>query len=220
MQVLEEAKHFVVLRELLHAFDVPIPRQSVWEYLLLERVHKAEGLDKLFGMNIVVEGIALSLFGMMSNMPGLEILRLFHLDESRHSALPVNYLSEFPMTWWQKNSPARRINRLRLLLPAVPLIAQLEEPAARLGIDSLDLGGSVIRKVAFLSERSGFYLPVNMGPLVATFNQLFNIYRRATRGDNLNIDYSVAETTLGRVERRVEEELFGPSPAVSQDLPS
>lgn len=35
MQVLEEAKHFVVLRELLQAFDVPIPRQSAWEYMLL-----------------------------------------------------------------------------------------------------------------------------------------------------------------------------------------
>ena len=36
MQVLEEAKHFIVLRELLRAFDVPIPRQSAWDYLFLE----------------------------------------------------------------------------------------------------------------------------------------------------------------------------------------
>jgi len=42
MQVLEEAKHFVVLRELLQAFDVPIPRQSIWEYLLLEGAYKAK----------------------------------------------------------------------------------------------------------------------------------------------------------------------------------
>ena len=130
MQILEEAKHFVVLRELIRAFDVPVPRQSAWEYLLLEQVHKAEGLEKLFGMNVLVEGIALSLFGMMSHMPGLELLRLFHLDESRHTALPVNYFEEFPMSRWQRRNPLRRANRLRLILPAVPLIFLLERPAA------------------------------------------------------------------------------------------
>jgi hypothetical protein len=31
MQVLEEAKHFVVLRELLQAFDCEIPRMSIYE---------------------------------------------------------------------------------------------------------------------------------------------------------------------------------------------
>ena len=46
MQVFEEAKHFVVLRELIRAFDVPVPRQSAWEYMMLESVIKAKGLDK------------------------------------------------------------------------------------------------------------------------------------------------------------------------------
>ena len=35
MQVLEEAKHFVVLRELLQAFECEIPPMPVWEYVLL-----------------------------------------------------------------------------------------------------------------------------------------------------------------------------------------
>jgi hypothetical protein len=55
---------------------------------MLERVLKARGVEKLFGMNVLVEGIALGLFGMLSHLPGLELLRLFHLDESRHTGLP------------------------------------------------------------------------------------------------------------------------------------
>ena len=90
LQVVEEAKHFVVLRELLQAFEVPIPRQSAWEYLFLEGVLGARGVERLYGMNVLVEGIALGLFGLLNHLPGLEVLRLFHLDESRHTGLPSN----------------------------------------------------------------------------------------------------------------------------------
>ena len=114
MQVLEEAKHFVVLRELIQAFACPIPRMSAWEYVLLERTFKSDGLEKFFGMNVVVEGFALSLFGMMAGLPGLEVLRQFHLDESRHTALPSNYFKEFPMTEWQKRNPVARLRRLKV----------------------------------------------------------------------------------------------------------
>jgi hypothetical protein len=114
MQVLEEAKHFVVLRELLQAFEVPIPRLSAWEYMFLEGVRKAPGLEKFYGMNVLVEGIALSLFGLLSDLPGLEVLRLFHLDESRHTALPSNYLQEFPLSRWKSLNPVARWRRLRM----------------------------------------------------------------------------------------------------------
>ena len=208
MQVLEEAKHFVVLRELMHAFEVEVPRQSVWEYLLLEQVLKADGLEKLFGMNVLVEGIALSLFGMLSELPGLEVLQLFHLDESRHTALPVNYFAEFPMSRWQQQSPARRLGRLRLILPALPLVFHLEAPLAVLGIDAFAFGGSVIRKVAFLSQRAGFLLPVHPDQLGALINQLFNAYAAATRPGHRFQAYHLADTSRGAAVRAVEAEIF------------
>jgi hypothetical protein len=208
MQVMEEAKHFVVMRELLQAFDVPIPRQSAWEYLFLEWVLKSKGLEKFFGMNVAVEGIALSFFGMMSTMPGLEILRLFHLDESRHTALPSNYFKEFPMTEWQKRNPMARLHRLKVILPAVALIPYLEEDLAELGIDAFEFGGSVLAKVSFLAERSGFYLPVPRGPLLSGLNNLFNAYCRVTRSGHDFRDYHEADTTCGEAERSVERELF------------
>ncbi|MFO0693889.1 MAG: hypothetical protein U0230_10070 [Polyangiales bacterium] len=208
MQVLEEAKHFLVLRELLHAFDVPIPRLTGFEYVLLERVYKAEGLEKLFGMNVLVEGIALGLFGMMSHLPGLEILRLFHLDESRHTGLPNNYFREFPLTESERKNPVRQMKRLAMVLPAVGLIPSMEDDLAELGIDVFDFGGSVIRKIAHLADRNGFELPVSNDKLLAMLDDLMNAYCKVARPHHVERKFTQQETTKGVRELQVEHEIF------------
>jgi hypothetical protein len=216
MQVLEEAKHFVVMRELMQAFGVGVPRQSAWEYLLLENALKAKGLDKFFGMNVLVESIALSIFGVLSTMPGLEVLRLFHLDESRHTALPVNYFREFPMSTWQRRSPIARARRLTMALPTLPLVMLLEPDFAVLGIDAFDFAGSVMRKVTLLSVRAGFLERGEAEAQTRFFNQAFNAYCRATRAAHVDKDYMSAETTQGAVELAVEREAFGLAPAAAE----
>ncbi len=216
MQVLEEAKHFIVLRELLQAFNVPIRRQSAWEYMLLESVHKSKGIEKFFGMNVVVESIALGFFGQMSEFPGLEVLRLFHLDEARHTALPCNYLKEFPLSRWQKLNPAARLRRLRLILPALALIPLLEEDMAELGIDAFVFGGSVIRKIGTLAERAGFDLPTSTETLFPQLNDLFNRYCKATRSNHQWRDFLGAEATTGERELAVEREIFDHSFAMDE----
>jgi hypothetical protein len=208
MQVMEEAKHFVVLRELVQAFGVEVPRQSAWEYLMLEGCLKAQGLNRFFGMNVLVETIALSIFGLLADKPGLEVLRLFHLDESRHTALPDNYLREFPMSAWQKKSPLRRLERLRLILPAVPLVMALEPELAELGTDVFDFAGSVLRKVVHLAERGGFLLPVPGDTLLASLNAVLNAYCDATRRGHVHRDFMAAETTKGAETAAVEREIF------------
>ena len=209
MQVLEEAKHFVVLRELLQAFECEIPRMPIWEYLLLERGFKSKGVEKFFAMNVVVEGFALGLFGMMSTLPGLEVLRLFHRDESRHTALPSNYLKEFPLTAWQKRSPFARSHRLSLILPLVPAVALAEEDLAELGIDAFDFAGATARKVLHLSDRVGFSFPISTSALSSVLNVAFNAVASYSRVDHTKKDYLQAETTRGEEELEVEEEVFG-----------
>lgn len=209
MQILEEAKHFVVMRELMQAFEVEIPRQSVWEYLLLEGALKAKGLDKFFGMNVLVESIALSIFGVLSTLPGLEVLRLFHLDESRHTALPMNYFKEFPLAEWQKRNPLGRMRRLKMALPTLPLIMLLEPELAVLGIDAFDFAGSVMRKVSHLSERAGFLQAEEAAGQSQFFNRVFNAYCKATRPGHREKNFMEAETTVGEAELAVEREAFG-----------
>ena len=208
MQVLEEAKHFVVLRELLQAFDVPIPRQSVYEYVTLEAVHRAKGLEKFYGMNVVVEGIALSLFGLMGEMPGLEVLRLFHLDESRHTALPTNYLKEFPLTEKQSKRVSAKYKRLAMTVPMLVIIPLLEKDLAMIGVDAFEFGGSVLRKISRLAERAGFELPSPREKLLSDVNGLFNLYCQATRPDHEPHNFMTAETTRGEAQRAVERDVF------------
>mgnify|MGYP000146140058 FL=1 len=208
MQVLEEAKHFVVLRELIYAFDCEIPRLPVYEYVILEGTLKSEGLEKFFGMNVLVEGIALSIFGALSKYPGLEVLGMFHLDESRHCALPTNYLKTAPLTWWERNNPVSMVKRFSMVLPAIPLAFKMEPDFAELGIDVFDFGGSLVRKVINLAYRVGFNLPLPQENMKDLINFLFNAYCSATREGHVPQQFLEREATLGEKELAVEREVF------------
>jgi len=207
MQVMEEAKHFLVLRELIRAFDRPIPRQSAWEYLLMESVLRSRGLEKLFGMNVLIEGIALSFFGLIADAPHLDILRLFHMDEARHAALPLHYFKDFPLDDVDSHSARAKVRRARLILPALALIPHLEEDLAVLGIDAFEFGGSVVRKVSWLADRNGFHLPVTRPVLLKVIDGLFNGYCIATRTDHAWQRFTNSETTRDRRVRQVEQDL-------------
>lgn len=209
MQVLEEAKHFVVLRELIMAFGMEIPRLPVYEYMMLEGTLKSKGLEKFFGMNVLVEGIALSIFGALSKYPGLEVLQMFHLDESRHCALPTNYLKTQPLTWWEKNNPASMVKRFLMVLPAIPLAMKMEKDFAELGIDVFEFGGSLVRKVINLAYRVGFHLPLPQENMKAFVNYMFNAYCSATREGHNFTEFLESESTLGEAELAVEREVFG-----------
>lgn len=208
MQVLEEAMHFVVLRELLLSWECEIPRFLVWEYLVMERMLKSEGLEKFFGMNVVVENIAMGLFGMFGEMPGLEVLKMFHLDESRHCALPVNYFDEMPMTWWQKNNPISQVRRLSMVLPAIPMLLSIEKDMAILGVDSLEFGGSLVRKVLYMTDRVGFHLVIPPSILTEVLNDSFNLYAKIMREGHERKDFMNAETVTGEDMAKVEKEIF------------
>jgi len=209
MQVLEEAKHFVVLRELIMAFGVEIPRLPVYEYMMLEGTLKSKGLEKFFGMNVLVEGIALSIFGALSKFPGLEVLQMFHLDESRHCALPTNYLKTQPLTWFEKNNPVSTVKRFLMVLPAIPLAMKMEKDFAELGIDVFEFGGSLVRKVINLAYRVGFHLPMPQQNMKAFVNYMFNAYCSATRENHRFTEFLESESTLGEAELAVEREVFG-----------
>jgi hypothetical protein len=207
MQVLEEAKHFVVMRELVEAFGEPVPRQSAWEYVLLEKTLRARGFDRFFGMNVLVETIALTIFGMLEPLPGLDVLRLFHLDESRHTALPVNYFKEYP-TGNKLQTTLGRTRRFLMALPALPLVLHLEPELAELGIDAFDFAGSILRKVGILSVKAGFIDQPRVDAQSAFFNKVFNRYCEMTRPGHAFKDFMSAETTKGEGAARVEKEIF------------
>ena len=174
----------------------------------MERTLKSKGLEKFFGMNVLVENIAMGLFGMFGEMPGLEILKMFHLDESRHCALPVNYFDELPMSWWQKYSPYAQLRRLSMVLPAIPLLVSIEKDMAVLGVDSLEFGGSLVRKVFHMTDRVGFHMVIPPVVLTEMLNDAFNMYAKLTRKGHDYIDFMSSESVTGEEMARIEKEVF------------
>ncbi|MCB1201672.1 MAG: hypothetical protein KDK41_13580, partial [Leptospiraceae bacterium] len=179
-----------------------------YEYSMLEGALKSKGLEKFFGMNVLIEGIALSIFGALSKMPGLEILAMFHLDESRHCALPTNYLKTAPLTWWEKNNPVSMVRRFTMILPAIPMAMKMEPDFAELGIDVFHFGGSLVRKIVNLAYRVGFHMPMPQEDLKKLINFLFNAYCSATRENHTFQEFLDSESTLGEAELAVEREVF------------
>ncbi len=96
-QVFDEARHFRVLRDYLSRAGVPLPKLNPYGRRLLTRLLETRSLlQKLYGMQLVVETLALAIFKELaesSTEPVLaELLRYVERDESRHVALGVMYL--------------------------------------------------------------------------------------------------------------------------------
>jgi hypothetical protein len=96
-QVFDEARHFQVLRDYLDRAGVPIPPINPYGRRVLTRILETDSLvEKLYGMQLTVETLALGIFkGLAASgiEPVLcELLEYIERDESRHVALGVLYL--------------------------------------------------------------------------------------------------------------------------------
>ena len=83
-----------------------------------------------------------------------------------------------------------------------------EKDFAVLGLDIYDFAGSMLRKVAHLSDRVGFELLIPQEKLLPIVNQIFNKRASRTRRHHVFKKYHRAETTLGKAERAREAEVF------------
>jgi hypothetical protein len=96
-QVFDEARHFYVMRDYLLALDVEMPKLDGYTHAVLRELLDAKRLvDKLLGMQLIVESIAVTLFRSVAQAnvePVLsELMPYFERDEARHVGLGVLYL--------------------------------------------------------------------------------------------------------------------------------
>ncbi len=96
-QAHDEARHFYVLRDYLRELGEPVPRLGGLARRLLLRILDTDSLvEKLIGMQLLVESNALSLFRGLAEAkvePVLEeLLPYYEKDEARHVGLGVLYL--------------------------------------------------------------------------------------------------------------------------------
>ncbi|RMF18632.1 MAG: ferritin-like domain-containing protein [Candidatus Dadabacteria bacterium] len=176
MQVMEEAKHFMVLRAMLKFLGID---QNIKDsaYMLFERIAAAPPYTMMFGMNVVLESFATTLFAQFADYPGLRhIVHVFHMDEARHVGFPKTYAAEGMMPEWVSTKRSEKLRRAALLLPALPLIFDYKPHFEAVGIDCFGFFGKFLAKSARLADDTGFYLPRPSEELLAEINLLFNAY--------------------------------------------
>lgn len=96
-QAFDEARHFYVLRDYLRLLGGTLPPLDGYTNLVLNELLSTTRLDeKLLGMQLIVETVALTLFRSVAEArfePVLaDLMPYYERDESRHVALGVIYL--------------------------------------------------------------------------------------------------------------------------------
>ncbi|MCC7541219.1 MAG: hypothetical protein IT379_33685 [Deltaproteobacteria bacterium] len=199
MQTMEEAKHFVVLRALMRAIgDVqPLPDTA---RIMLDTIARQKGHMKLFGMNVLVESLATSIFAQFADYPGLRhVLGAFHTDESRHCGFPKSYFATGVVPEHVTRSLLYRMNRTRIVLSALPVIWEVKPHFDVLGIDAFDLFGRFVSKAGRLAEASGMPLVWPRKELEQRIDLLFNAWRESFEPERFT--GWVSYTSLERRER-------------------
>src|SRR5262249_53392347 len=96
-QVFDEARHFYTMRDYLLALDVEVPPLDGYtQTILTELLDTHRLVDKLLGMQLIVESVAVTLFKAVATAniePVLsDLMPYFERDEARHVGLGVLYL--------------------------------------------------------------------------------------------------------------------------------
>ena len=96
-QVFDEARHFTVLRDYFARAKLKLPPINPFGRRVLRKILETESvLEKLYGMQLLVENLALAIFKRVaaSNVEPVltDLLAYVERDESRHVALGVMYL--------------------------------------------------------------------------------------------------------------------------------
>ncbi|MEW6777988.1 MAG: hypothetical protein AB1405_16950 [Bdellovibrionota bacterium] len=178
MQVLEEAKHFVVLREMLNTLDHIRPLRTSAR-MLFENIARQKYYNKLFGMNVVLESAATNLFSHFEKFPGLRhIMRAFHMDESRHVAFPQTYAKLGNIPEEVTNSPRYQFARLQMILPALPLFFDYKPYFDAIDVNVYHFWGRFLSKVTRGAENARMPLPQPRKVILQNANNFFNNYVR------------------------------------------
>lgn len=149
-QVFDEARHFNVLRDYFKRANIQLPHVNPYGELTLRKILEADSvIEKLYGMQLTVENLALAIFKRVAAAkiePVLtELLTYIERDESRHVALGVLYL---PKLLKQSTPLARAKNwwfNVELFVYTMCGGELLDPHLVALGIDHRELGLTVMK---------------------------------------------------------------------------
>jgi hypothetical protein len=159
-QVFDEARHFRVLRDYLERAKVPLAPLNPFGRRVLARILETESpLQKLYGMQLLVENLALAIFKRLEETriePVLtELLTYIERDESRHVALGVLYLPTLLRTTTRAERAKNWAFNMELFSLLIaggilldPHFQKVELDHRELGLGSFRLHRQVVRNMA------------------------------------------------------------------------
>jgi ribonucleotide reductase beta subunit family protein with ferritin-like domain len=149
-QVFDEARHFTVMRDYFQRAKIELPPMNPFGRRMLVKILETESvLEKLYGMQLLVENLALAIFKQVA-ASGIEpvltdLLAYVERDESRHVALGVIYL---PKLLAQASAVERARNwafNMELFFLTIGGGQLLDPHFKALGVDHRQLGATAQR---------------------------------------------------------------------------
>lgn len=175
-QVHDESRHFYVLHDYLEQLDVDVPSLDAATRYLLETVLSTESVvQKLVGMQLFVETMALTIFKMVRELqvePVLSALLLyFERDEARHVGLGVQYSPTLLRSLTSLEQAKLSAFQTQILLASLFSLKRMEPSLRSLGVDPRALsesGEDMMRKVMeqVIEANAGHPLGAIAGPFV------------------------------------------------------
>jgi hypothetical protein len=149
-QAFDEARHFTVLRDYLSRAQITLPPLNPYGRRLLVRILETKStVRKLYGMQLLVENLALSIFRQLADTkvePVLtDLLQYIERDESRHVALGVLYVPRLLGTSTRFERARNHVFNFELLFLSIAGGELLDRHFEAIGLDHRELGQHTFR---------------------------------------------------------------------------
>jgi hypothetical protein len=209
-QVFDEARHFTVLRDYLARAGVELPELNPYGRRVLVKILETDSLlQKLYGMQLLVENMALAIFRRLADSniePVLtDLLAYVERDESRHVALGVLYLPRLLARTTPLERARNWVFNVELFLLTIAGGQLLDPHFQAMGVDHRELGFTTMRLhqqvIRQMGEELG--LPKGASPkgvygLTSKQHALLNDFLHPEKPDDITAAHRFALGTFDR----------------------
>jgi hypothetical protein len=175
-QAHDEARHFYVMHDYLQALEVPIPDLDISTRHLLEMVLRTDRVaEKLVGMQLFVETMALTLFKILRELqiePVLtELMPFYERDEARHVGLGVQHCPVLAQDLSRADQARLVAFQGRMFITALVSLKRTAPALDALGIDPravAEAGRAMFDRITadLIRENGGTAVRAVAGPIV------------------------------------------------------
>jgi hypothetical protein len=209
-QVFDEARHFTVLRDYLSRAGVVLPELNPYGRRVLVKILETGSLlQKLYGMQLLVENMALAIFRRLADSrvePVLtDLLTYVERDESRHVALGVLYLPRLLARTTPLDRARNWVFNLELFLLTIAGGQLLDPHFQVMGVDHRELGLTTMRLHQQVIRQMGdeLGLPKGTSPkgvygLTSKQHALLNDFLHPERPQEMTSGHKLALSTFDR----------------------